>query len=253
MVTSDHNPLRPSATRQLPLALRYPPDQRLGTFVSAPASALQLLHALAQASTQTGDADWLYLRGASGTGKTHLALGVCAAAEEAGRRVAYVPLGTVAGHVSEALEALDHCDVVALDGIDAVAGQREDEVALFEFHNRARSTGTTLLYTARVSPDALPPGLPDLRSRLSQCTHVILSPLDDAGRREVLRQRARRRGLGMDDIAIEWLLRRTGRDLSNLTVLLDRLDRESLAAKRRITVPFLREVLGSDPGGAGAT
>lgn len=248
MVTSDHNASGPSATRQLPLALRYPPDQRLDTFVSAPAGALQLMHALAHASRQARDADWLYLRGAAGTGKTHLALGMCAAADELGRRVAYLPLGSVAGHLGEALEALDHCDVVALDGIDAVAGQREDEVALFEFHNRARSAGTTLLYTARVSPDALPPGLPDLRSRLSQCTHVVLSPLDDDGRREVLRQRARRRGLGMDDAAIEWLLRRTGRDLSNLTVLLDRLDRESLAAKRRITVPFLREVMGAGQG-----
>lgn len=245
MVTADdHKPSGHGATRQLPLALRYPPDQRLDTFVAAPAGALQLLQALAGSA----DADWLYLRGATGTGKTHLALGVCAATEEAGRRVAYLPLATVAGRVGEALEALDHCDVVTLDGIDAVAGQRDDEVALFAFHNRARSSGTALLYTAQASPDALPPGLPDLRSRLSQCTHVALSPLDDDGRREVLRQRARRRGLGMDAAAIEWLLRRTGRDLSNLAVLLDRLDRESLAAKRRITVPFLREVLG----GAGA-
>lgn len=253
MVTSDDNASAPGITRQLPLALRYPPDQRLDTLVAAPAGALPLLRALAQASRQKRDGDWLYLRGVSGTGKTHLALGVCASAEEAGRQVAYVPLGTVAGRVGQALEALDQCDIVALDGIDAVAGHRKDEVALFEFHNRARSTGTALLYTAQVSPDALPPGLPDLRSRLSQCTHVILSPLDDDGRREVLQQRARRRGLGMDAAGIEWLLRRTDRDLSNLTVLLDRLDRESLAAKRRITVPFLREVLGSDLGVAGST
>ncbi len=250
VVTPGHNASAPGASRQLPLALRYPPDQRLDTFVAAPAGAVQLLRALAHASRQAGDGDWVYLRGVSGTGKTHLALGVCAAAEEAGRRVAYVPVGTVAGHVDAALEALDQCDVVALDGIEAVAGRRDGEVALFEFHNRARSTGTALLYTARASPDALPIGLPDLRSRLSQCTHVVLSPLDEPGRREVLRQRARRRGLGMDDAAIDWLLRRTDRDLSSLTVLLDRLDRESLAAKRRITVPFLRDVLRDVLGGS---
>ena len=66
----------------------------------------------------------------------------------------------------------------------------------------------------------------------------------------MLRQRASRRGLGMDDAAIDWLLRRTDRDLSSLTDLLDRLDRESLAAKRRITVPFLRDVLGGSAGAA---
>lgn len=232
----------PGATRQLPLALRYPPDQRLDTFVSAPAGALAQLLVLAQLPS----AGWLYLRGAAGTGKTHLALAVCAAAEEAGRQAAYLPLKTVAGRLGQALEALDHRDVIALDGVEAIAGQRGDEVALFDFHNRARNAGSTLLYTARMAPDALPPGLPDLRSRLAQCAHVGLSALDDDGRRTVLQQRAKRRGLVLEVAAIEWLLKRTGRDLGNLTILLDRLDRASLAAKRRITVPFLRDVLGAE-------
>lgn len=232
------------ATRQLPLALRYPPDQRLETFVAAPEGALAQLHALAQAPGSDG----LYLRGTAGTGKTHLALAVCAAAEVAGRHAVYLPLKTVVDRVGEALVALHHHDVVALDGIEAVAGGRDDEIALFDFHNRARSNGVALLYTARVSPDMLPPGLPDLRSRLSQCAHVALSALDDNGRRTVLQQRAQRRGLVLDTAAIEWLLKRSGRDLGSLTELLDRLDRASLAAKRRITVPFLREVVGSGSG-----
>lgn len=231
-------------TRQLPLALRYPPDQRLETFVAAPAGALAQLHALAQGSGSDG----LYLRGAAATGKTHLALAVCAAAEVAGRHAAYVPLRTVIGRVGEALEAFDHRDVVALDGIETIAAGRDDEIALFDFHNRARGNGVALLYTARTSPDLLPPGLPDLRSRLAQCAHVALSALDDDGRRKVLQQRAQRRGLILDTAAIEWLLKRSGRDLGSLTGLLDRLDRASLAAKRRITVPFLREILGSGQG-----
>jgi DnaA family protein len=38
-------------------------------------------------------------------------------------------------------------------------------------------------------------------------------------------------------------LRRRGRDLATLTGLLDVLDRASLAAQRKITVPFLRQTL----------
>ena len=45
------------------------------------------------------------------------------------------------------------------------------------------------------------------------------------------------------DSALDWLLTRTDRDLGALVALLDRLDRASLAAQRRITVPFLRQVL----------
>jgi DnaA family protein len=224
---------------QLPLALRYPPDQRLETYVGAPEGVLAQLRAIAIGAR----ADWIFLAGPAGSGKTHLALSLCAAAEQAGRRAAYLPLVAAAGRLREALESLEGHEVIALDGLDVIAGQREDEVALFDFHNRARAAGVVLLYTARAMPDGLPLGLPDLRSRLSQCVRIGLPALDDAGRMAVLRERAQRRGLVIDDAALEWLLTHSGRDLAGLVGLLDRLDRESLAAKRRITVPFLRSVL----------
>lgn len=227
------------AVPQLPLALRYPPDQRLDTYVHAPAAALAQL----QAAATVPGSDWLYLAGPPGVGKTHLLLAACACADAAGRRAFYLPLQAAAGRLRDALASLEGNDVLALDGLEAIAGQREDEVALFDAHNRARVSGATLLYAACDQPDALALGLPDLRSRLSQCTRIVLSPLDDEGRREVLRQRAQRRGLAVDDAALDWLLRRVGRDLAGLTGLFDRLDRASLAAKRRITVPFLRQTL----------
>lgn len=226
-------------TPQLPLALRYSPDQRFDSYIGAPPGALEHLRALALGKQN----DWLYLAGAARTGKTHLALALCAEAEQAGRSASYLPLMAASGRMHDALTALHGQDVVALDGLEAIAGQREDEVALFDFHNRARVAGTTVLYTARAVPAELGLVLPDLRSRLSQCVQMMLAPLDDAGRRDVLRERAQRRGLALEDAAIEWLLTRTDRDLGRLVALLDQLDRASLAAQRRITVPFLRSVL----------
>ena len=235
----------PGGVPQLPLALRYPADQRFDTFVGAPQGALAQLRALA-----TGEAgDRVYLAGAPGTGKTHLALATCAAADAAGQRAAYLPLRAAAGRLGEALDALADAeaatrpDLLALDGLDAIAGQRDDEVALFAFHDRARHAGVRVLYVATAGPDQLPLGLPDLRSRLSQCARIVLAPLDDAGRREVLRERARRRGLVLEEAALDWLLARAGRDLAGLAALFERLDRASLAAQRRITVLFLRQVL----------
>jgi DnaA family protein len=226
-------------TSQLPLALRYPPDQRFDTFVAAPAGAIAQLHALC-----AGSNDAIYLVGAAATGKTHLAIAACALAEAHSRTAAYLPLASAAGRLRDALDALHDRDLVALDGVDAIAGDRDDEIALFDFHNRIRDAGKALVYVARAVPTALPLALPDLRSRLSQCTHIALAPLDDAGRRTVLQLRAARRGLQLDDTAIDWLLKHVDRDLASLTALLDRLDRASLAAQRRITVPFLRQVLG---------
>lgn len=227
---------------QLPLALRFPPDQRFDSFVAAPDGALAQLRALARGEYAAGS---VYIAGPAATGKSHLLLAACAEAEAAGRRTAYLPLAAAAGQLRDALDAFEHADVVALDGLEIVAGHREDEIALFDAHNRARDAGRSLLYAARAMPDDLGLILPDLRSRLSQCARIALEPLDDDGRADVLRLRAERRGLQLDDAALEWLLKRVNRDLVSLTALLDHLDRESLAAQRRLTVPFLRSVLGA--------
>jgi DnaA family protein len=229
--------------RQLPLALRYPPDQCFDTWLDASGTGIVgRLHALANG----GIDDPLYLQGANGSGKTHLLLATCADAEASGRHARYLSLGQVGGNARDAFEGLEQAHLVALDGLEALAGHREDEIALFDLHNRLRDAGVGLLYAARQTPSALSLGLPDLRSRLAQCTLVALPMLDDAGRAELLRQRAASRGLAFDEAALDWLLARCSRDLSDLAALLERLDRASLAAQRRITVPFLRQVIGSD-------
>src|SRR3546814_10884363 len=119
----------------------YPPDQRLDGFVAAPSGALALVEALATGRS----GDWLYLVGAPASGKTHLALSACAAAEGGGRRSAYLPLAAAAGRLREALDALHDNPFIALDGLDAIAGRSEDELALFDFPNRARDRKSTRL------------------------------------------------------------------------------------------------------------
>ena len=179
---------------QLPLALRYPPDQRLETFVSEDVALLPQLRDFALAGTRRG----LYVEGASGTGKTHLAIGLCAEADRLGRRAVYLPLRHVIGRVHEATQGLESHDLVAVDDVDAIAGDRGDEIALFDLHNRLHDAGRSVFYTASAAPEALPDGLADLRSRLGQCVRVALQPLDDAARHDLLRLRAERRGLQVD-------------------------------------------------------
>jgi DnaA family protein len=226
---------------QIPLALRFAPDHELRAFHGNP----ELVKLLAQlAEGRAGD--WPYLAGPEGSGKTHLLLAACAHARAGKHDASYLPLASLAGRVGEALAGQARAALVCIDGVEAIAGRREVEVALFHFHNAARAAGARVLYAAVAMPAALPFALPDLRSRLEQCTRIALEPLDEAGRREVLRQRAGRRGLELDEAVLDWLFRRVGRDLGSLTSILDRLDRASLAAQRRITVPFLRAQLGSD-------
>ena len=146
------------------------------------------------------------------------------------------------------LDGLEANDLVALDGIEAVAPSRADGEALFHLHNRLIDSGRTLLYASRLPAADAAWALPDLRSRLAQGLRVSLAALDDAGRRDALRRRAARRGLEFDDAVLDWLFRRVDRDLKSLTALLDRLDRAAMAAQRKLTVPFVRHVLESLDG-----
>lgn len=225
---------------QLPLALRAPPDQRFDRFVAPPPGLLDQLRALALGR----GGDPVLVCGPHSSGKTHLLLAACAEAEAAGRRMAYLSLRGLRGRVGEALQGVE-AELVALDDLDAVAGERADEIALFDRHNAQRDAGRGILYAASEALEALSLALPDLRSRLAQCARWQLPPLDDAGRAQMLRLRAAARGLDFDNAALEWMLRRCSRDPGSLAALFERIDRASLAAQRRLTVPFLRQVLGS--------
>lgn len=224
---------------QLPLALRWPRRQRFEHFhAGANAPALAAVRALA---LQPGS-PWVYLAGAAGSGRSHLLIAACHAASGTGRTVQYLPLAALAD-AATALRGVAGSELLALDDLQAIAGNRDAEHALFDLYNRARAEGTALLFAADATPTQLALGLPDLRSRLGACTQFALKALDDAERREVLKAQAALRGLQLDEVVLDWLFARYARDLGALLDLLDRLDQASLAAQRRITVPFLREFL----------
>jgi DnaA family protein len=224
---------------QLPLGLRWPRRQRFEHFhAGANAAALAAVQMLA---TQPG-APWVYLSGPAGSGRSHLLMAACQAAHEAGRTVQYLPLHSLRDHFM-AVRGVAGSALIALDDIDALVGERDAEHALFDLYNRARAEGTALIFAAQTVPAQLGLTLPDLRSRLGACTQFTLKPLDDMERREVLKSQAALRGIELDDVVLDWLFARYARDLGALLDLLDRLDQASLAAQRRITVPFLRAFL----------
>ena len=231
-------------TGQLPLALRWPARQRFEEFVEGGNGvALELLRVASSTPAQP----WLYLAGPVGSGRTHLLIATCAAANAAGRSAQYLPLATLRAENAEAaIRGFGGSDLLALDDVDAIAGNPVAEHALFDLYNRCRAENATLVFAASAPPAQIGIGLPDLVSRLSACTQLALKPLDESQRRTLLQERAASRGIELDDAAIDWLFAREKRDLASLFAVLDRIDSASLAAQRRVTLPFLRQLL-SEP------
>jgi len=181
---------------------------------------------------------WIW--GPSATGKTHLLQATC---ERAGDRSVYIPLRMLATAGTEILDGLASRELICIDDIDTVAGDRAWEEALFSLCNEALDADRLLVVSAAMSSRECPIQLPDLQSRLARLATFQVQPLSDEQRVEALQLRARHRGLDLPDETARFLLSRSRRDMASLYGLLDKLDHEALRAKRRLTIPFVKEVL----------
>lgn len=228
-------------SRQLPLALGLQHAPSLADFVIGRNRAV--IDAL-QRCLDGRVEPVVYLSGASGCGRTHLLLGQCAAAQQVGLQCAYLPLAERDGFSTEMLEGLEALDLVAVDDVHAIAGDSAWEQALFGLFNRCHEQATRMLFSADRGPAALRLNLPDLRSRLAWGLTLALQPMDDQDRLELLRSLAARRALKMPEEVARYLLDRSPRHTRDLVAIVDRLDHASLAEQRRLTVPFVREILG---------
>jgi DnaA family protein len=216
------------------------------SFVAGPnLAAVEQLRALAR-----GAADGVYwLSGPAGVGKTHLLQATCALAGSAGADTAYLPLSQLESLGPETLEGWQASRVTALDDVAAIAGRRDWEQGLFRLYREVEERGAVLLAAAAAPPLLLQFSLPDLASRFAAATLLPLRALDESEQREALRLRARARGLELPQETALYLQRRFRRDLATLYELLDAIDEAALQAQRRLTVPFIRQVLAQQRPG----
>ena len=196
--------------QQLVLDIGPPPDPSFDNYVAGPnAEALARVRSLAAGGLREAI---VYLWGDLGSGRTHL---LRAAARMNPRLV-----------IADDVETLD-------------AGTQQQ---LFVAINAARDGGAPVLAAGAAAPAGLTLR-EDLRTRLAWGLVYQLRTLSDSDKALHLRAEAARRGLRLSEEVVGYLLTRLPRDLPSLNGVLDALDRYSLAAKRPITLPLIREAL----------
>ncbi|OBW91180.1 DNA replication protein [Gallibacterium genomosp. 3] len=187
---------------------------------------------------------FFYLWGTKSSGKTHILKAANNLFLQQERASIYIPLTKTNYFSPEILESLEELDLVCLDDLDAIAGNDEWEVAIFDLFNRIKERSQTLLLMSANEPaQQLAINLPDLRSRLTWGETYQLAELSDEKKAFVLQQAARKRGLELPDEVAKFLLNRLDRDLTYLFSILDKLDKASLQAQRKLTIPFVKEQL----------
>lgn len=231
-------PARPSyASGQLALPIGHADHAVFESYWAPPDDTLVAFLERLTAGPADGGC-WIWGTGA--TGKTHLLQAVC---DRLGDDAMYLPLKLLAASGPAVLDGLASRRCLCLDDVDAVAGQPQWEEALFGLLNELADRRGTVVAAARGAPRESGVALPDLKSRLSRLPAFHLRPLAEPERVAALQLRARHRGVELPEETARYMLRRGRRDMASLYAALDRLDAESLKAQRRLTIPFVRDVL----------
>ncbi|MBK9468483.1 MAG: DnaA regulatory inactivator Hda [Gammaproteobacteria bacterium] len=227
---------------QLPLPVRLPDEASFANFLVCAqnrAAVEALRHFLAAGHGS------LFLHGPPGSGRTHLLQAGCHEVEARGGAIVYLPLGELRdAPPAELFAGLEAHALLCLDDADAVAGRRDWEEAMFHLYNRCLETGCRLLLAAARPPQQAGLVLADLRSRLQGGAIGALGEPADEGKIAALVLRAHNRGITLEPGVARFVWQRSPRGMAALIAVLDRLDTASLGAGRRLSIPFVKSVMG---------
>lgn len=225
--------------RQLQLDIEPQLDARISDF-SGPGwgpviDAVRQLHA--------GLIQRFYLYGGAGTGKSHLLTAICDSYLDVGKSAIKVSLLELLDAPIEAISALEHYDVVALDDIEAISGVPHWQKAVFNLINNHNEDGGQLVLSSRVAPIELKLELPDLQSRLTQAVSVkVPSGQSYADRYALLNSVLTRRGVHFDPHITDYLLLHGPTQTSTLLQALEQLEKLLQGEKLKLSNATLKQI-----------
>jgi DnaA-homolog protein len=225
---------------QLPVTFEFRANQTFDDFY--PGSNREIIAQLKRTVSGVGE-QFVFLWGDAGHGKSHLLQACCQDAFTKDISAFYLDLANLTEINPGLLTGLEDYELVCLDNIDNIASREEWESAFFNFFNQHREHKHRLILSASSAPNTLGFKLPDLKTRINWGLSVKIQPLDDDDKIAALTQKAQQMGFGITPQVARFLLTHYDRNLSSLWLMLDKLDWASLAAKRKLTIPFLKQIL----------
>ena len=186
---------------------------------------------------------FIFIWSAKQVGKTHLLSALNSLYLEQKKTALFVPLKNYQFLHPSMLNNLENADMVCIDDIDAIAGNKEWEHSLFHFYNNIKAKGNRLLVSAGQNAVNIKFDLADLSSRLQWGLTYEIKELSDDDLLKVLRNKSLKNHFKLSIEVSNYLLNQFSRDISQLLKLLDELSYQSLSEQRKITVPFVKKYL----------
>ncbi|MEO6825668.1 MAG: DnaA regulatory inactivator Hda [Nitrosospira sp.] len=222
--------------KQLVLDIAPSPPPTLANFV--PGCNAELLQTLGNILAGREREHFVYIWGGVGCGKSHLLQGMAGLCARSKLSATYSACDANTGFI-----AGSEADCVMVDDVDRLNANAQ--IGLFNIYNRIRDEGRTFLL---VSGPAAPAQLKlkvreDLVTRLGWGLVYQVHELTDEEKAKAMKNHSASRGLDLSQEVCDYLLNHGRRDLPSLMATLDALDSYSLANRRKVTLPLVRELL----------
>jgi chromosomal replication initiation ATPase DnaA len=142
-----------------------------------------------------------------------------------------------------------HNSNIVLERADFLIGDAEQEEKIFHLYNRAQQETFFIFLTMQTHPGRLSYAHGGhLASRLQAAPHVEITAPDEQTLAAVMIKLCADQQLEITPEMVFYALDRMERSFLAVKELVEALDKQSLADKRKITLPFLRQVMMSFPG-----
>jgi len=224
---------------QLLLDLNFGHSNTLENFQAGPN---QLVKDMVNQWTTNQGERFLYLWAPPGFGKSHLLQAAAHKLYKDQQQVYYLSL-TQSDLTPDIIDNLDSFKYVCIDNVDVIAGQIEWEEKLFHLYNKLKDKKLSLFVSASAAPRSVKWKLADLGSRFSWGIVMRLTNLSDEDKLKAICDKAKERSLTLPTQVAKFLMVHYLRDTKSLFSALDVLDDAALRQKRKITVPFVKEIM----------
>ncbi len=226
-------------SEQLPLQFEFQSNQNFTTFY--PGDNQETINHLQHIFDN--NEQQIFLWGAAGTGKTHLLQAICQESNQQQKTSFYFSFDNKQMPDPEILNGLENFDLVCFDNIERIAEDSEWEQAFFNFFNLHRDNNKQLILSAQCPPKYLNIQLPDLKTRMGWGLTLKITPLTNEQQLNALIYKANDLGFEIPENVGRFLMTHYARDMPSIWVLLDTIDHATLAAKRKLTIPFLKQIM----------
>ena len=134
---------------------------------------------------------------------------------------------------------------LVIDGVIPEQLTIEAQEQILHLYNWVRETRGFLLFTSQQPPSKWPLAIPDLHSRLKTVPAIEMALPDDALFQAVAMKLTADRQINIKPEVLHFAILRLDRRFDSLQNFIALLDKKSMAEKRPITIPFVKQVLAS--------